>query len=243
MGCRRIIVFLSRQRGSPVHKIFESTRLPPTRRPRSFAGMSRSWITLACLLAFGACTGDARPADSAAGTAARDTTPVAAADGVTAGTPADSGCAAAPLADSAAGPVRLGMRVEEIVARCPGARDSTVSLEGTPARTLVVPVGDADTVDVSIVEGRAWRLAVATRGMRTRDSLGVGTPLARLLALANPRGLTGEGRTFVVADQPCGLSFELDRFVSRAAPDTASLRREAKGARVKRVLVTGCGAP
>jgi hypothetical protein len=202
--------------------------------------MSRSWLTLASLLVFGACTGDARPADSAA-TAARDTTPAAAADGVTAGTPADSGCAAAPLADSAAGPVRLGMRVEEIVARCPGARESTGSEEGTPTRTLVVPVGATDTVDASIVDGRAWRLAVATRGLRTPDSLGVGTRLGRLLALTNPRGLTGEGRTFVVADQPCGLSFELDRFVKRAEPDTGVLRREAKGAVVRRVLVTGCG--
>lgn len=202
--------------------------------------MSRSWFTLAALLAFGACTGDARPADSAAA-AARDTTPTTAADGVTAGTPADSGCAASPLADSAAGPVRLGMRVEEIVARCPGARESAGSEEGTPTRTLVVPVGAADTVDASIVDGRAWRLAVTSRGLRTPDSLGVGTPLARLLALANPRGLTGEGRTFVVADEPCGLSFELDRFVKRAEPDTGVLRREAKGAVVRRVLVTGCG--
>jgi hypothetical protein len=205
--------------------------------------MSRHWITLAALLAFGgagtACTRDTRTPD----TSEADTAPVAAADGVTTETPADSGCAPAPLADSAAGPVRLGMRVEEIVARCPGARDSSVSQEGTRTRTLVVPVG-RDTVEASIVEGRAWRLAVATRGLRTRDSLGVGTPLARLLALANPRGLTGEGRTFVVADQPCGLSFELDRFVSRAEPDTATLRREATGAVVKRVLVTGCaGAP
>lgn len=188
------------------------------------------------IAATGACTGDGRPAATPA-----DTTPIAATDGVTAETPADSGCAPAPLADSAAGPIRLGMRVDEIVARCPGARDSSGTEEGTPTRTLVVPVGATDTVAASIVGGRAWRLAVATRGMRTRDSLGVGTTLARLLALPNPRGLTGEGRTFVVADEPCGLSFELSRFVARADPDTSVLRREAGRATVKRVLVTGCG--
>lgn len=199
------------------------------------------------IVAAGACAGEGRPADGArdsVSTAARDTAPVAAVDGVTADTPADSGCVPAPLADSAAGPIRLGMRAEEILARCPGARDSSGTEEGTPTRTLVVPVGGADTVEASVVRGRAWRLAVATRGMRTRDSLGVGTTLARLLALPNPRGLTGEGRTFVVADRPCGLSFELSRFVARADPDTSVLRREAGRATVKRVLVTGCaGAP
>ena len=201
--------------------------------------MPRTRHTLALAALFTAaglgCAGEGRPP----GARGADTTPVAATDGVTMETPADSGCAPAPLADSAAGPVRLGMRVEEIVARCPGTRDSSEALEGTRQRTLLVPVG-TDTVAASIVEGRAWRLAVATPGLRTRDSLGVGTSLARLLALPNPRGLTGEGRTFVVADRPCGLSFELSRFVARADPDSAVLRREAGRARVKRVLVTGC---
>ena len=198
--------------------------------------MTRTLPVLLALLA--ACEGRAPRADS---TTARDTTTVAPADGVTRETAADSGCAAAPLADSAAGPVRLGMRAEEIAARCAGTRDSSGTEEGTPTRTLVVPVG-ADLVHASIVDGRAWRLAVVTPGLRTRDSLGVGTPLTRLLALPGAHGLTGEGSTYVVANQPCGLSFELDAFVPRAEPDSAALRKLAqKGAKVRRVLVTGCG--
>jgi hypothetical protein len=175
--------------------------------------------------------------------AVRDTS--AAADGVTTATAADSGCAPAPLADSAAGPVRLGMTVEELRTRCAGTRDSTgLAEEGLPARTLLVPVG-ADTVAARIVEGRAWRLAVTSRGLRTRDSLGVGTPLATLLALPGAHGLVGEGRTFVVANRPCGLSFELSAGVrggGTARADSAALRRLPAGTVVRRVLVTGCGS-
>src|SRR5690348_6942921 len=100
------------------------------------------------LLTLAACSRDTRAVDTAA--VARDT--VAATDGVTADTPADSGCVAAPVTDSAAGPVRLGMRAEEIARRCAGARDSSGTQEGMPTRTLVVPLG-ADTVAARIVDG------------------------------------------------------------------------------------------
>lgn len=197
------------------------------------------FATIGAIGAMGACSGRDR-SDTGAAATLPDTTSGAATDGVTSLTPADSGCAPAPLADSAAGPVRLGMTVDELRARCAGTRDATGLEEGMRARTITVPVG-ADTVAASIVEGRVWRLAVASRGLRTRDSLGVGTPLATLLALPGARGLTGEGRTFVVADAPCGLSFELGTRVEGAA-DSAALRRLPPATRVRRVLVTGCGS-
>ena len=212
---------------------------PPSRPAANLPRMTRS-LPLVFLLAAATLVACDRSTPRADSTTARDTATVAPADGVTQATAADSGCAPAPLADSAAGPVRLGMRADEIAARCAGTRDSSGTQEGTPTHTLVVPVG-AELVHASIVDGRAWRLAVVTPGLRTRDSLGVGTPLSRLLALPGARGLTGEGSTYVVADRPCGLSFELDAFVPRAEPDTAALHRLAgKGAKVKRVLVTGC---
>src|SRR5215217_1557855 len=182
--------------------------------------MHRNVLATLLIVALAACAGDARDGDSAV--TARDTTAVAAPDGVIVPTPADSGCSAAPIADSSAGPVRLGMRVDEITARCPGAHDSSGTREGMPVRTLVVPIG-SDTVAASIVDGRAWRLAVVTPGLRTRDSLGVGTPLTRLLTLPGARALTGEGRTYVVADEPCGLSFELSEFASKGKLDAADL--------------------
>ena len=199
-------------------------------------------LSLFVVLAVVACSSGDRPADTTV--TARDTTSAASSDGVAVASPADSGCAGGLLTDSSAGSVQLGNRVESIRARCPGARDSTGTQEGMPTSSLVVPVG-ADTIAVSIVEGRAWRLAVLTRGLRTADSLGIGTSLTRLLQLPGARAITGEGRTFVVAERPCGLSFELDRFVQAAEPDTAMLRTLARqGAVARRVLVTGCaGAP
>ena len=163
----------------------------------------------------------------------------ASADGVTTVTPADSACAPAPLADSAAGPVRLGMTVEQLRARCAGTRDTTVLAdEGMRERMLLVPVG-RDTLAASIVDDRVWRVAVTTPGIRTRDSLGVGTRLSRLLEMPGARGIAGEGRSFVIADVPCGLSFQLD---ARATGD-AEIRGLPGETRVKRVLVTGCGGP
>lgn len=219
-----------------LHRMTPLNQLNPRARP-----LLRLLFLAACI----ACAGDGRPTDRRAGdsTPARDTATPARPDGVVATTPADSGCLATSLADSAAGPVRLGMGVDEIARRCAGTRDSSGTQEGMPARTLVVPIG-ADTVAASIVDGRAWRLAVTTRGLRTRDSLGVGTGLTRLLALPGAHAITGEGSTFVVASVPCGLSFELDAFVPSSNPDSAALKRMAvRGAKVKRVLVTGCGAP
>lgn len=202
--------------------------------------MPRSILVPLCVplsaLVFAGCRTESRPADDAT-----DSAGPAKVDGVTTLTPADSACAPAPLADSAAGPVRLGMTVEQLRARCPGARDSTgLGDEGMPTRSLVVPVG-TDTVEASIVDGRAWRLAVTTTGIRTPDSLGVGTPLSRLLTLPGARGIAGEGRAYIVADRPCGLSFQLD---TRTAPASdAGIRGLPGGTRVGRVLVTGCGGP
>lgn len=194
-------------------------------------------IVPACAAQFAACgAGDGKPADTATDTA----TQVAGADSAAASpaAPAESACAPAPMSDSAAGPVRLGMTVESLRARCPGTRDSTgLGDEGATTRSLLVPVA-GETIDASIVAGRVWRIAVTSPGVRTADSLGVGTPLSRLLALPGARGIAGEGRAFVVADRPCGLSFQLD--VDRALA-AGEIGRLPGGTRVKRVLVTGCG--
>jgi hypothetical protein len=116
--------------------------------------------------------------------------------------------------------------------------------EGMPARKLTA-LFSRDTVVAEIVDGRVWRIALSSPLLRTTDSLGVGTPLTRLLKLKNPRGLTGEGELFVVSPEHCGLSFRL----SDAGPashrgdwDRASLARLPQSTVVSEVLIVGCPA-
>jgi hypothetical protein len=149
-----------------------------------------------------------------------------------------------PVIDSAGvGALRIGVPLDSVRARCLVLRD-TVELraEGQPARIVSVPIG-GDTVEAEIVDGRVWRVTVARPGLRTADSLGVGTPVTRLLALF-PRaiGAHGEGGIYATSTR-CGLSFRLTDLAPGArfrGGTTAALRALPPGAAVTRVLVTGC---
>jgi hypothetical protein len=111
-----------------------------------------------------------------------------------------------------------------------------------PARKLAVALA-RDTVEAEIVNGRVWRIAVYSPRLRTADSLGVGTTLARLLQLRNPHGMTGEGKFFVASPEHCGMSFRLANAgpgAQRGDLDSAGLARLPKSAVVSEVLVFGC---
>lgn len=176
----------------------------------------RRGVVIALALA-GCARGERAPATDTATAPPAPATPATPAPPV-----ASASCAPGPLTDSSAGPLRLGMLVAQVTAACPGTRDTTrLADEGQLERVLTVPLG-ADSLMASIVDGRVWRIAVTSPGPRTADALGVGTPAARLRALPGARGISGEGRDFIIADVPCGMSFQVER-------DT-----------VRRVLVTGC---
>jgi hypothetical protein len=71
----------------------------------------------------------------------------------------------------------------------------------------------------------------------------VGTPLKRLLALDNPRGLTGEGRLVLLSPDHCGLSFGLSQSFQGAPPDQirkADFARLPQTTTIKDVLIIGC---
>ena len=155
-------------------------------------------------------------------------------------------CAPAVLSGAGVGALRVGAPIDSVRARCAVVRD-TVELraEGQPARVLAVVVG-SDTVVAEVDSGRVWRIEVTRPSPRTADSLGVGTPLARLLALPGAHGLSGEGAVFVVSPARCGLSFQLSEArLGDAPPDTwdrAALRRLPSSTVVTRVLIVGCQA-
>jgi imidazolonepropionase-like amidohydrolase len=116
--------------------------------------------------------------------------------------------------------------------------------EGMDERYIVV---DFDTARVSaiVVDDRVWRVHITSDAFRTADSIGVGTPLARLLRVPGLRGAEGEGRLFVFSPERCGLSFRLSNIPRggehRGAWDLAALRSLPAGTVVDEVLSFGCG--
>jgi hypothetical protein len=147
------------------------------------------------------------------------------------------------LTETGIGDLQVGRPVAEVAARCAVLRDTTeIRAEGLPARIVTVDLG-RDTVEAEAVDARVWRIALERPAFRTADSLGVGTPLARLLRLDGVRGMAGEDGLYVRVPAHCGLSFRLSRSGNGAAladPSLATLRRLPADTRVERVLVVGC---
>lgn len=142
------------------------------------------------------------------------------------------------LSDSGIGALRIGVTVAEIRANCMVLSEDTAAPgpEGQPEHRLVVVTGSVNTT-AAIVDGRVWRIYVASPLFRTTDSLGVGS-LVRDLRGSEARLARGEG-TFVLRRDHCGLSFQLGRGVP---PVAQTLDAVPDSVRVERVLVIGCAA-
>lgn len=154
-------------------------------------------------------------------------------------------CSAATITGDGVGAVQIGAPLDSVRARCVVLRDTTeLRDEGMPARLLTIPLG-ADNVEAEIVRSRVWRIAIETPTLRTADSLAVGTPLARVLALPGAHGLRGEGRLFVASPARCGLSFQLsvpDTGLASGDLDVETLRTLPPSTTVSRILIVGCRA-
>ena len=150
-------------------------------------------------------------------------------------------CGVETITGQGIGKVHIGATVNALSAECEVVRDTTMlDIEGMPARRVSIALS-RDTVVAEIVDGKVWRVNVNSPGVRTADSIGVGTSIARLRQLKNPRVLTGEGSFFVVSPDLCGLSLQLrDAGPLRA---TLALKDVPSTARVSHVLVIGCRPP
>ncbi|HEX6533441.1 MAG TPA: hypothetical protein VF041_02520 [Gemmatimonadaceae bacterium] len=193
----------------------------------------RSPLIRLLLLASAACTGrsDSAPArDSASPPPAKA---------------AERDCGVTPstaLTGEGIGELRVGRPVDEVARWCHVLRDTTERREeGQPVRVVTVELG-RDTIEAEAVDGRVWRLAVEHTAFRTTDSLGVGTPLARLLELPDVHGASGEGAVFALSPRHCGLSFRLSDGGSRTPRGgwtAGALRALPPRTRVTEVLVIG----
>jgi hypothetical protein len=163
--------------------------------------------------------------------------------GPSAGNLSGRNCGTGTITGNGIGDLRLGVTPAAVRASCVVVRDTTrLASEGQLARMIAVAF-PRDTVEAEIVDGRVWRIEVLSPRFRTADSLGVGTPLRRLLALRDPRGITGEGQLFVVSPEQCGLSFRLSDNGSSARAqdwDRAALARLPSKTVVDKILIVGC---
>jgi hypothetical protein len=153
-----------------------------------------------------------------------------------------SSCGSEILTDEGVGKIRIGESVESVRRDCTVVRD-TIELGAEGMTTRVVSVlFPRDTLEAEIVDDKVWRVALDSPHFSTVDSLHVGTPLARLLRLRIPQGMTGEGALFVMSPDHCGLSFRLSDNGSPILhdPSRVELSRLPAATRVSNILIVGC---
>jgi hypothetical protein len=152
-------------------------------------------------------------------------------------------CGEAIVTGSGIGALRIGAPLDSVREHCRIVRDTIERrAEGLSSRVISVLVAD-DTVEAEVDSGRVWRIEVTRASPRTADSLGVGTPLSRLLELPDVRAMSGEGGVYLQSPARCGLSFQLSEYGPGGLQpewNAASLRRFPPSTVVRRVLIVGC---
>ena len=128
------------------------------------------------------------------------------------------------------GPVRAGMRVEELRAACPEVFHGWEWDDlGRPAPALAVRLGDAlvtATVDRAALDGRITAVATASRAARTGDGFGPGSRLGALEdAWGRPRLHEGECLIDATFARHPGLVFRLDLPPEGDCADIGALAR------------------
>lgn len=141
------------------------------------------------------------------------------------------------------GQLKVGRKVDDVRSLCEVLSDAEeLGTEGMKERVLTVNVG-GKTVKALIDRDRVMRIAVSSPGIRTRDSLGVDTPLHTLADMRGARFVPGEDGVYGFVADHCGLSF---RFAIPMRPPAGrdwtadAAKREHGGASVNRVLITSC---
>ena len=100
--------------------------------------------------------------------------------------------APAVLHEDGIGDLRIGRQVDSLRDRCDIVTDTTqLGEEALPERNIGVAIR-GDIVNATIDSGRIWRIEVNSPGIRTADSLHVGSSLQQLLATGNAMGQEGE---------------------------------------------------
>lgn len=147
------------------------------------------------------------------------------------------------LTDDGIGELQPARAVKDVGAVCEVLSDTVVRRgEGMDERVVTVRI-DGDFVETTVNDDRIQRLEISSPKYRTRDSLGVDTPLSRIARSRGAKFLPGEDGVYGFTAEHCGLSF---RFSVPLRPPTgrdwtvATINSAHGDATVDRVLVTKC---
>ena len=141
------------------------------------------------------------------------------------------------------GELKLGMRADSVKAICRVAFDTIrPGPEGESQRVMLVAFPPS-AVEAEIVNDTVWRLDITTHEIQTTDSIGVGTPLRKLLERGDAQGLIGEGNFVLVYRNRCGLSFVMRGGIPPGRPHTWTKKELAQlppEIPVERIMVYRC---
>jgi len=147
------------------------------------------------------------------------------------------------LGDQGIGEMRIDRTVKEIEDQCEILRDTTEQgSEGMPEHVIAVRI-DGDIAKGYVNGNVVRRIEVTTPHFRTRDSLGVDTPLDKIAKARGAKFFPGEDGVYGFTADHCGLSFRFSVPLRppKARDWTVAAIDSAHGdATVDRVLITRC---
>jgi hypothetical protein len=150
------------------------------------------------------------------------------------------------VTENGVGALEIGDPRDSVRTRCVIMSDSTAQNGEGPVQGNVVVGVSGTPLLVEIAEGRVYRLAVTDTLFRTRDGLGPGFAVARLLDLPGAIVLEGVHDLSIVVNAHCGIYFRIPK--PATPPEnggrwTDVVRAMPEGTPVERVVVHGCRSP
>lgn len=151
-----------------------------------------------------------------------------------------SSCADPTIGSDRVGLIRIGMPLDSVRRRCRIVRDTTEMDEGESARVVYVAAA-GDTLRMGVRDSAVSVIAVDRPAFSTRDSIRVGTPLARFLVGRHVTVLVGEGKVFLLSSDHCGNSFGLSAaaYAQVTHLTAATLARLPRSTVIDEILITG----
>lgn len=151
------------------------------------------------------------------------------------------GCKDSVVRARSVGPIRIGMPIDSVKARCGILRDTIEYNEGEPGRVLYASVA-GDTVRVEVLrDSSVDRLSVRSPRFTTPDGLHAGMSLRAFLRGRDVVEVgPGEGKVYLSERHHCGISFGLsDEAYARLPLTPAKLHRLPASTIIDLILVHG----